>query len=99
MRTVGRHVITTTAALSLGFLTMLVSDFQNIANIDISNPSATAFRGDVAPSAFKTKDQATAGIGSSLVRNAQPVPEPSAAVAFVVGFLVVGTAVRKSARR
>jgi predicted RND superfamily exporter protein len=35
MRAVGRPVITTTAALSLGFLTMLTSSFQSIANIGL----------------------------------------------------------------
>jgi predicted RND superfamily exporter protein len=35
MRTVGRPVITTSAALSLGFLTMLVSDFQSVENVGL----------------------------------------------------------------
>ena len=35
MRAVGRPVITTTAALSLGFLTMLSSSFQSVANIGL----------------------------------------------------------------
>ncbi len=40
MMTTGRAVITTTAALGLGFLTMMVSSFQNIANIGFLNSLA-----------------------------------------------------------
>jgi hypothetical protein len=59
---------------------------------DVSIPTANAIAGDAAASAFVGVDVGQDGVGNYLVRAGPAIPEPTAALVFGLGVLLVGGA-------